>query len=98
MANPSSTLVAGLGRLKPKDTRPIWMEKPKPAVQVAKTIALVIICFLALYPLLAVLATSLSSQSEIANNNGLVLFPKEPTFAAYQTIFAGGVVTDALIR
>ncbi|WP_196810968.1 carbohydrate ABC transporter permease [Arthrobacter sp. 35W] len=102
MANPSNALRAPRPTLRQRweagNERPVWMEKPKPAMQLGKAILIVAICFMALYPLFAVLATSLSSQTEIANNNGLVLFPKEPTLAAYQTIFAGGVVTNALVR
>lgn len=102
VASQSNTLQSArptLGqRLGLASERPVWMEKPRVSVQVLKAIALVVICFLAMYPLVAVLATSLSSQTEIANNNGLVLFPQEPTLAAYRTIFSGGVVTDALVR
>lgn len=87
-----------MDRIRMGNERPVWMEKPKPATQVLKMLALVIICFLAIYPLFAVLATSLSSQAEIAANNGLVFFPKAPTLDAYKTILSGGIVTDALIR
>lgn len=104
MANPSSTAVAPRTKLTLKqriaagNERPIWMEKPKPATTVFKSIALIVICFVAIYPLFSVLATSLSSQAEIAANNGLVIFPKAPTLDAYKAIFSGGVVTNALIR
>lgn len=74
------------------------MEKPHPATLVFKALLITLICFLALYPMLAVLGTSLSSQQEIAANDGFVLVPMKPTLEAYQTIFAGGVVTSALVR
>ncbi|WP_258066540.1 carbohydrate ABC transporter permease [Arthrobacter sp. GMC3] len=102
MTRLSSTAVAPRlsirDRIRRGNERPVWMEKPKPTTQVVKAVALIVICFLAIYPLFAVLATSLSSQAEIAANNGLVVFPKAPTLDAYRTIFSGGVVTDALVR
>lgn len=78
--------------------RPVWMEKPHPVSLVFKGLVIVLIGFLTLYPLLAVLGTSFAGQAEIAANNGLVLFPLNPTWDAYQTIFSGGVVTSALVR
>lgn len=56
------------------------------------------ICFCALYPMLAVLATSLSTREEIAANGGLVLFPTKPSLEAYRLILSGGIVTQALVR
>ncbi|WP_285727150.1 carbohydrate ABC transporter permease [Psychromicrobium xiongbiense] len=74
------------------------MEKPHPVTLALKVLLIALICFLTLYPMLAVLGTSLSSQPEIAANNGFVLIPMKPTLEAYQTIFSGGVVTSALVR
>lgn len=80
------------------DARPTWMEKPSAIGRVGKVIAIVVIAVLTIYPFLTVISTSLSDSTDIANANGLVLFPLHPTLAAYQTIFAGGVVTAALLR
>jgi ABC-type sugar transport system, permease component len=74
------------------------MEKPRVPARIAKAIVIVLICAATIYPFLTVIGTSLSDQTDIANANGLVIFPTHPTFAAYQTIFAGGVVTAALVR
>ncbi|HEV7665895.1 MAG TPA: carbohydrate ABC transporter permease, partial [Chloroflexota bacterium] len=49
-----------------------------------------------IYPFLSVLATSLASEPDVIKNGGLVIWPEHPTFQAYRTIFAGGVVTRAI--
>lgn len=78
--------------------QPIWQERNSPLFTAVKIGAVVVICFFALYPMLAVLATSLSTRGEIAAHGGLVLFPTKPSLEAYRLIFSGGVVTQALIR
>lgn len=85
-------------RAKKRSERPAWMEKPHPVNVALKGLLIVLIAFLTLYPMLAVLGTSFAGQAEIAQNNGLVLFPLHPSWDAYQTIFSGGVVTSALLR
>ncbi|MVQ43851.1 ABC transporter permease subunit [Microbacterium sp. MAH-37] len=74
------------------------MEKPSRISQFGKATMITLICIATIYPFVTVISTSLSSATDIANANGLVLFPLHPTFAAYETIFAGGVVTNALVR
>ncbi|GAB2466762.1 carbohydrate ABC transporter permease [Xylanimonas ulmi] len=78
--------------------RPAWDEEPSLAGSAAKGLLLVVICLVTTYPMIAVLATSLSSQEEIAAKNGLVLWPSRPTLAAYEQVFSGGVVAEALMR
>lgn len=80
------------------DARPAWMERPNPLATLAKVAVILAICFAALFPMVSVLATSLSTQAEIAANNGFVLFPTKPSLEAYKLIFGGGVVTAALVR
>ena len=77
--------------------RPLWQEKPSLFGQSGKTLAIVVITILVLYPFLAVLGTSLSSETEIAEHGGLVLWPAHPTLAAYRMIFTGSVVTRAVL-
>ncbi|MFC4138741.1 MULTISPECIES: carbohydrate ABC transporter permease [unclassified Microbacterium] len=86
----------GARRLKAR--RPVWMEKPSIPMQGLKGLVLLAVCIAVVYPFLTVIGTSLSTQQEIAANNGFVLFPKHPTLDAYKTILSGGIVTDALIR
>ncbi|MFE6997834.1 carbohydrate ABC transporter permease [Microbacterium sp. NPDC057659] len=86
----------GAKRLKAR--RPVWMEKPSVAAQGAKGLVLLLVCVAVIYPFLVVIGTSLSTQQEIAANNGFVLIPQHPTLDAYKTILSGGIVTDALVR
>ncbi|WP_328911597.1 carbohydrate ABC transporter permease [Streptomyces sp. NBC_00234] len=73
------------------------MEKPTRAGQLAKGLAIVVVVAAVAYPLLGVIGTSFASQTDIIRSTGLVLWPDHPTLDAYRTIFAGGVVTRALI-
>ncbi|WP_369241579.1 carbohydrate ABC transporter permease [Streptomyces sp. R21] len=76
--------------------RPGWMERPKPATQAAKAVALVTVVLLVCVPFLVILSTSLASQREVVANGGWVLWPKDPTLKAYRDILDGGIVTHAL--
>jgi putative aldouronate transport system permease protein len=78
--------------------RPPWMEAPTKAGLAIKGVVIAIVCLLVLYPFVNILATSLAGESEITRRGGIIpLFPSEPTLAAYKTIFAGGVVSHALL-
>ena len=70
---------------------------PSTPVRGLKGVVLVVACALVLVPFLAVLSTSLADQQQITNAGGYVLFPHDPSFAAYEAIFRGGVVTRATI-
>ena len=76
--------------------RPPWMERPSRFGRGAKFLAIVLISIVVVYPFLAVVATSLSSQADIASSGGLVLWPAHPSLAAYRYVFSGGVVSRAL--
>ncbi|MCW8375830.1 carbohydrate ABC transporter permease [Streptomyces justiciae] len=76
--------------------RPGWMEKPKPATQAAKVLALVTVVLLVCVPFLVIVSTSLASQEEVVANGGWVLWPTSPTLQAYRDILDGGIVTHAL--
>jgi putative aldouronate transport system permease protein len=74
------------------------MEAPTPFGQALKVALIVFVCVLVLYPFLNIIATSFASETEIIRRGGIIsLFPAHPTLAAYRTIFAGGVVTHALL-
>jgi putative aldouronate transport system permease protein len=84
-----------LPRLRGLDHRPSWMERPTPAQQAAKAVLLVVLGLVMLFPFVYVVAVSFSSYEDVVGG-GIVLFPTNPTLEAYRTVFAGGVVTDAL--
>jgi len=78
--------------------RPPWMEAPSNAGLAIKGVVIAVVCLLVLYPFVNIVATSLAGESEITRRGGIIpLFPSEPTLAAYKTIFAGGVVSHALL-
>lgn len=84
-------------RKRKPDGRPPWMERPTRMGQAAKAVAVVVVVLAVAYPLIGVIGTSFSSQTDIIKTSGLVLWPEHPNLDAYRTIFTGGVVTRALI-
>jgi ABC-type glycerol-3-phosphate transport system permease component len=83
-------------RRKPRTTgRPPWMEKPSWFVTALKTVILVFIVVIMLFPFINVFAVSFSTYEDILGG-GLILFPKNPTLDAYRAIFSGGIVVRAL--
>src|SRR5688500_3916836 len=93
----SEIIAAELGRPRRKRHagRPPWMEEPSLFVTLLKAAVLLFIVVVMIFPLLNVLAVSLSSYDDILGG-GLILFPKEPTLDAYRTLFNGGIVVRAL--
>jgi putative aldouronate transport system permease protein len=73
------------------------MEEPSPAARVLKALTLVLIVLAVLFPLYVVVLTSLSTQQSVAAAGGLVIVPHGLTFYAYTDLFAGGVVTRAVV-
>jgi multiple sugar transport system permease protein/putative aldouronate transport system permease protein len=78
--------------------RPVWMEKPNPAMQVAKFIALAISVLLVVIPFWSVIATSLADQQTInESGGGMVMWPSGISLTAYSAVLSGGVVTRAVL-
>lgn len=75
---------------------PAWQGRPSLGIRVAKGVALVIIVALVLFPMWAVLATSLADPQEVIDNGGWVIWPAHLSVAAYTEILDGGIVTRAL--
>ncbi|MFG1811012.1 carbohydrate ABC transporter permease [Streptomyces sp. NPDC049040] len=72
------------------------MERPKPATQAAKAVALAAVVLLVSVPFLIIVSTSFASNAEVVANGGWVLWPQHPTLRAYRELFDGGIVTHAL--
>jgi ABC-type glycerol-3-phosphate transport system permease component len=72
------------------------MEKPSRTVQVAKTVLLTLIVVSMLFPFLYAAAVSLSSYKDVLTG-GLIIFPRNPTLAAYEAVLQNGIVTRALL-
>ncbi len=73
------------------------MEPPSRFAAVGKAVAIAAIFVVVVYPFLAVVATSLSTEADITKAGGLVIWPPHPTLAAYRTVLSGGIVTQALV-
>ncbi|MFC9325739.1 carbohydrate ABC transporter permease [Kitasatospora sp. NPDC057015] len=76
--------------------RPAWSERPSAAATIGKGLVLTAICLAVLYPMVYILAVSLSDQNDLAGG-GLLLWPKHWSLESYRTILAGGLVTRALV-
>ncbi|NUR83933.1 MAG: carbohydrate ABC transporter permease, partial [Nonomuraea sp.] len=73
------------------------MEPPGGPVRAAKGVVLLLACAVVVLPFVAVVSTSLADQAQINAAGGYVLWPDHPTLDAYRAIFAGGVVSRALV-
>lgn len=65
--------------------------------RVAKAVVLVVCCAVVIIPFIGVVSTSLATSDEVIRAGGFVMFPSKVTFAAYQAILSGGVVTRASV-
>jgi putative aldouronate transport system permease protein len=79
-----------------RSARPVWEEKPSPAGQVGKGVVLALLVLAVLFPMWAVVVTSLSSRGTIDEAGGMVVVPREFDVSAYLTIFDGSQVTTAI--
>ncbi|QOR72586.1 carbohydrate ABC transporter permease [Ruania alkalisoli] len=66
-------------------------------MRATKGLVLLIACLLVIVPFVVVVSTSLATPDQIRDAGGYVLWPENPTFAAYESIFRGGVVTRATL-
>ncbi|GAA4982114.1 carbohydrate ABC transporter permease [Kitasatospora paranensis] len=76
--------------------RPVWAERPSRVGTAAKGFVLAVICLAVLYPMVYILAVSLSAQNDLAGD-GLLLWPEHWSLQSYRTILEGGLVTRALV-
>lgn len=75
---------------------PAWMEPPSKLTLGLKGLVMLAASFSILFPLLVVISTSIASEEEIVAAGGFVVFPKNPTLAAYTTLFNGPFMMRAL--
>lgn len=79
-------------------SRPVWMERPHPVVQVLKFVTLTVSVILVVLPFWSIIATSLSDQRTIAaSGGGMVMWPSGLSIDSYAAVLSGGVVTRALL-
>ncbi len=77
--------------------RASWESRPHAAVVATKVIILTALAAAVVIPILTVVATSLTSEQELIDSGGWVLWPSDPTLDAYTKVLRGGVVTHATL-
>jgi putative aldouronate transport system permease protein len=79
-------------------TRRIVNGVPTPAwpMRAFKGLVLLVFCAAVIVPFVGVISTSVAPNQQINKSSGLVLLPDSVNFDAYRSLFAGGVVTQAL--
>lgn len=70
---------------------------PSLLMRAVKGAVLTLCCALVLVPFVGVVSTSLAGQEQVIKSGGFVLLPDKPSFAAYESILGGGVVTRAVL-
>ncbi len=74
------------------------MPRPGRPERMIKAVFLIIICALVVLPFVGVISTSLATPEEVTRAGGFVMFPTQGIdLSAYESIFAGGTVTQALL-
>ena len=77
-------------------TRPVWKEKPSAVISSTKAVVVVLTSIVILVPLLVVVSTSLAGEDQILQAGGYVLWPTSPTLEAYQILFRGPFMIQAI--
>ncbi|WP_207947579.1 carbohydrate ABC transporter permease [Occultella glacieicola] len=73
------------------------LDAPPMPARAVKGIALTVICALVIIPFVGIVSTSLATREQVNAAGGFVLFPSSVTWDAYRSIFAGGVVSQAML-
>ncbi|RII13038.1 L-arabinose transport system permease protein AraQ [Streptomyces sp. YIM 130001] len=82
---------------RPKQRRPRNLDAPSMPVRALKGVVLVVICALVIIPFFGIVSTSIATPDQVTDAGGFVLWPEGFDTTAYSTIFAGGVVTQAIL-
>ena len=73
------------------------LNTPTMPTRAVKGVVLLACCAVVLVPFVAVVSTSLATREQVTRSGGLVLLPDRVSFAAYDAILSGGVVTRAVL-
>ena len=97
-ADRSTCTGADVGRIRaPRPRRRRRLDAPGVPIRVVKGVVLVVVCAVVIVPFLGILSTSLAPAKQVTDSGGFVLWPAGLDFAAYRSVLAGGVVTQALL-
>ncbi|QCB94698.1 carbohydrate ABC transporter permease [Cellulomonas shaoxiangyii] len=96
---PAPVRDAGPQRRRPRRSRHrnAWEGTPSPLGQAAKAAVLAAVVLVVLFPLYTVVLTSLSTTADVNRSGGMVVVPGSITFAAYEQILTGGIVSRAAL-
>ncbi len=73
------------------------LSQPTLPARAVKGVVLFLCCALVLVPFVSVISTSLATREQVVRSGGLVFLPDKVSFAAYDAILSGGVVTRAVL-
>lgn len=71
--------------------------RPSPLARAVKGLVLGLCCAAIVVPFVGIVSTSLSTREQVIRSGGFVLIPTDVSFAAYEAILSGGVVTRATL-
>ena len=94
IAQPVSRRGTGRDSRKAMTGHPPWMDKPTPTMQAIKVLVIAMVVVVMLYPFLYVIMFSFADGRSVTSGQ---LFPTSFSLSAYESIFAGGVVTRSLL-
>lgn len=93
MTVPSATIERKLSR---GGQRPVWKEKSSPGLTTFKGLVLGLFSIAIIIPILVVVSTSLADEEQLVEAGGYVLWPSDPTLAAYRALLTGPLMFRAL--
>lgn len=93
----TTKVAASATRRRRSANRPAWMEPPTLVDTALRSLLLLAVVIIVLFPIYVVVATSLATQSDVSDAGGLVVTMRHIDFGAYRQILNGGVVVRSLI-
>ncbi|HEU5472240.1 MAG TPA: carbohydrate ABC transporter permease [Actinophytocola sp.] len=73
------------------------LNPPGLPARAVKGVVLLACCAVVILPFITIVSTSLATREQVTRSGGMVFLPDEISFAAYQAIFNGDVVTRAIL-
>jgi multiple sugar transport system permease protein/putative aldouronate transport system permease protein len=74
----------------------VRLNAPSALGRAVKVVVLTLCCAVVVIPFIGIVSTSLADRADVTRAGGFVLLPQHVSFAAYQAILSGGVVTRAV--
>ncbi len=80
-----------------RGSRHLPIDAPPLSMRALKAIVLIVLCAAVILPFVGIISTSLADRAQVTASGGFVLLPTNVSLDSYRTIFAGGVVSRALM-